>query len=134
MGYSYSDDVSVFLVCSGVAVFYLIIVPVLFYYPLRSHRSWVEKNGMFSRVITSEKVSESKSGVLKIENPLPKLFSEGKKSLEFHSNVDNTHNTVIENKTYSIADEILKLKNMMDQGLLTEEEFSAAKNKLLRDD
>jgi hypothetical protein len=31
----------------------------------------------------------------------------------------------------SIADEILKLKNLMDQGVLTKEEFEAQKKKLL---
>jgi hypothetical protein len=34
-------------------------------------------------------------------------------------------------QTTSVADEILKLKNLMESGIITEEEFEAQKKKLL---
>lgn len=44
---------------------------------------------------------------------------------------DNNAPTIIENNSFSTADEIQKLATLKDKGLLTEEEFNAKKAQIL---
>lgn len=47
------------------------------------------------------------------------------------SNTGNTQAQAIQQNTFSVADELSKLKALLDSGILTQEEFDQQKNKIL---
>ena len=89
------------------SVFYLVITQKLFLNPLRNHRDWVERNGIFSN---KEKPLMSKS--------------------------DKSEINIVrgENKSYSVADELMKWAKLKEDGHITEQEFNEARKKLLQGD
>jgi hypothetical protein len=58
---------------------------------------------------------------IQIKKPYPKIQPKIKKRLEENNKVVETSN----------ADEILKFKNLLDSGIITQEEFDAKKKQLL---
>lgn len=89
-----------------IAFAYLVLVHVLFFNPLRSHREWVAVNGIFSTKPKSamQPNSESEMDIIKGE----KL------------------------KQCSVADELIKWAKLKEDGHISEEEFNEARKKLLK--
>lgn len=83
----------------------IILVKLLYLKPLRNHSEWVTVNGTFS---STPKV------------PLPENSKTG---------VDILQSEKL--KPYSVADELLKWAKLKEDGLISEEEFSEARSKLL---
>jgi len=65
----------------------------------------------------------------KSDNDLAKQIRD--KIYELQSNQDQSRNATIINETSSTADEILKFKQLLDAGVITQEEFDAKKKQLL---
>lgn len=83
---------------------------------------------------------ESKGGVMHaVSDENTVIFSNGsqyKHALEIKEYIEKLNNepvtqTVIQQSTISVADEIRKLKELLDEGLLTQEEFDEQKKRLL---
>lgn len=104
--YYYDDEFYISLILTGIAFAYLIVVQVLFYIPLSSHREWVEVNGIFSTKSKSDRNSNIQSEVDIIK---------GEKL-----------------RQYSVADELTKWAKLKDDGHISEEEFNEARTKLLK--
>lgn len=81
------------------------IFNALFFRPMEEHQNWIIKNGIFS-----DKPNEQSM----LDNAKEKIQNFQKP------------------QTCSAADELLKWKSLLDQGVITEEEFSARKEKLLK--
>lgn len=62
----------------------------------------------------------------------PKLADEIKNSIHIAQNKVQTTNQTITNSTLSNADEILKYKKLLDEGIITQEEFERKKEQLLK--
>ena len=102
----YHDELFISLIFLTIAFAYLVVVQILFYTPLRNHSEWVSVNGIFSakpRSVTTDAV-KSKMDIIKGE----KL------------------------KQYSVADELIKWAKLKEDGHISEEEFSQARDKLLK--
>ena len=98
--------ISISLVLAGICVVYLILVKTLFLKPLTSHSEWVAVNGMFSAKAKSIQKTKSESEVDIIK---------GEKL-----------------KQYSVADELIKWGKLKEDGLISEDEFNEAREKLLK--
>jgi hypothetical protein len=103
--YSVRNEAIISVSCMGIAGFYLFICSVLFHKPLRRHRDWVEKNGIFSN---KPRTVKQESEVVDIS------IIRGEKL-----------------KTFSVADELLKWAKLKEEGLISEQEFNEARKKLL---
>jgi hypothetical protein len=68
--YARSSDSISFLFAAGVALTYIILINVLFFKPLKSHREWIEKNGIFSSISDS-----TPSNISIIQNEKLKQYS-----------------------------------------------------------
>ena len=90
----------------GISIAYLKAVNNLFYKPLKRHSEWVAINGIFSGKSKSDikSATESEVDIIKAE----KL------------------------KQYSVADELMKWGKLLEEGLISEDEFNQAKAKLLK--
>lgn len=102
----YDDVFFASLICSAIALAYLIAVQVLFYSPMNRHREWVEANGIFS---TKTKPNTSTN---------------------VQSEVDIIKGEKL--KQYSVADELTKWAKLKEDGYISEEEFNEARAKLLK--
>lgn len=102
----YDDLFFGFLIFTGIACAYLIVVQVLFYSPLKKHREWVAVNGIFSTKPRSDKSASNQSEVDIIK---------GEKL-----------------KQYSVADELIKWAKLKEDGHISEDEFNEARSKLLK--
>jgi hypothetical protein len=87
-----------------IAIAYLLLLKKLFLEPLEKHRAWVEVHGIFSKKSGSKKISSERNGI--------DIIKGGEKS-------------------YSVADELLKWSQLKEAGHISEKEFKDAKNKLL---
>jgi len=77
------------------------IINMLFYRPLESHKDWIAQNGVFSD--TEERDTQTTTGIM------------GRDKLS----------------SFSIADEMIKWNDLLEKNLITQDEFDAAKKKLL---
>lgn len=103
----YDDSTATgFFVTALVLAFYIIAMHTLFLKPLRSHRDWVEKNGIFA--------GKEKSSQAALPNSEVSII----KGEKF--------------KSYSVADELLKWAKLKEEGHITEEQYNEARNKLLQ--
>lgn len=100
------DDVLGFTTAAGVLIFYIVAMHILFLAPLRAHRDWVEKNGIFAGKdrASQDNPPHSELSIIKGEN-----F-----------------------KSYSVADELLKWAKLKEDGHITEDQYNEARNKLLQ--
>ncbi len=107
--YCWSSDKNKFFISMFLAALsfaYLILVQVLFLNPLKSHREWVVVNGIFS--------------------------SKPKSAMQSSTGAEMSIMNAEKLKQYSVADELLKLAKLKEDGHITEEEFSEARKKLLK--
>jgi hypothetical protein len=104
---SYRDDTFfAWLMLTGIAFAYLIVVQVLFYSPMNRHREWVEVNEIFSTK--------------------PKSYNDSKNQSE----VDIIKGEKL--NQYSVADELTKWAKLREDGHISEKEFNEARTKLLK--
>lgn len=96
------------IVLSVPAMGYYFAVEQLFYRPLKSRYLWVEHNGIFSSRATE---------LTDTSNQVELDIVKGERL-----------------KQYSVADELLKLAKLKDEGHITEDEFKKAKAELLEKD
>ena len=87
---------------AAISLIYLILINVLFFNPLKSHKEWIKTNGIFS----------SKP---KVTNPVAE------------PNIVKSENL----KQYSVANELIKWAKLKDDGHISEEMFNKVRNKLL---
>ncbi len=81
------------------------IFDILFFKPLEEHQEWILQHGIFADKPNEKSMIDTTKEILQ----------SCKKS-----------------QSCSIADELLKWKSLLDQGVITEEEFNAKKEKLLK--
>lgn len=81
------------------------IFNALFFRPMEEHQNWIVQQGIFS-----DKANEQS------------LLASAKEKMQNFQKP----------QTCSVADELLKWKSLLDQGAITEEEFSARKEKILK--
>lgn len=99
--------------------------------PLRSVTAVsYESKGFFS-VMAKVSILASGSDGKKIEVPKSSKSEKLIKEINDYIAESNSSKQPIDNSKSSIADEILKLANLKNQGVLTEEEFQQQKQKLL---
>lgn len=100
------ENVFVALVLLAINVAYMIFVKALYLSPLRKHREWVANNGIFSKTSRSSRRGGSGSDmkIIKGENM----------------------------RSYSVADELSKWAKLRDEGVVSEQEFKEARNKILQ--
>ncbi|WP_122340421.1 SHOCT domain-containing protein [Pseudomonas caricapapayae] len=91
-----------FIMC-GIAIFYIMIMNFLFLNPLRSHSTWIEKNGIFS--------AKAKD----VPEPNAVDIIKGERL-----------------RTFSVADELTKWAKLKEDGHITDQEFNDARKKLLQ--
>ncbi|MGO3128309.1 MAG: SHOCT domain-containing protein [Luteimonas sp.] len=102
----YTEEFIGTLVISAIIIAYIIFVHTLFLSPLKSHRDWVALNGIFSK--TSREESKKQKG-----NEVKIIKGENMRS-------------------YSVADELSKWAKLRDEGVVSEQEFQEARNKILQ--
>lgn len=85
------------------AAVYMLIVDRLFCSPLRAHAEWVEKNGIFA------------------------TRPRGNRPTKHSVNIKVGSNSAL----FSVADELAKWAKLKEDGLITQDEFDAARRKLL---
>lgn len=94
------------LILTPIAVMMLMgLFNALFFRPMEEHQNWIIQHGIFA-----DKPNE-KSTIDNIKEKLQDLQKQ---------------------PSCSVADELLKWKSLLDQGVITEEEFSVRKEKLLK--
>lgn len=94
------------LILTPIAVMiFMGIFNVLFFRPMEEHQNWIVQHGIFS-----DKPNEQS------------LLDSAKEKMQ----------TFQKPQSCNVADELLKWKLLLDQGVITEEEFSARKEKLLK--
>ncbi len=96
------------LIAITVCLFYISISNKLFLEPLRRHKDWVEKNGIFSS-----------------------------KAKHFKSDLKSSEISIIRGeklRSFSVADELLKWAKLKEDGNITEQEYNEARKKLLQGD
>lgn len=98
-------DFYAMLFFSAICITYLVFVKFLFLDPLEAHREWIELNGIFSK---NSKLATPNNAASEVD------IIKGEKL-----------------KQYSVADELTKWVKLKEDGYITEEEFSAARKKLL---
>ena len=96
---------AVLLATPIVVSFFMSIFNNLFFKPLEEHKNWILEHGIFA-----DKPYEK--SILDIATEKLQSFQKP--------------------QSYSIADELLKWKALLDQGIITEEEFNTKKEKLLK--
>ncbi|RLA06692.1 MAG: hypothetical protein DRQ51_08585 [Gammaproteobacteria bacterium] len=105
--YNQQDDhvllymLSFFVTIIGATVMYFLF-SWLFFKPLLRHNKWVAENGIFSNIITKKAKTNS-----------AKIIGHDKLS------------------SFSVADEMIKWHDLLKKGLISQEEFDQAKQKLL---
>ena len=85
---------------------YIIFVKALYLSPLTSHKDWVVRNGILSRVARKDKNDMKRNA---------DIFTDQKKM-----------------QSYSVADELSKWSKLRDEGVVSEQEFQDARNKILK--
>ncbi|MCP5163326.1 MAG: SHOCT domain-containing protein [Hahellaceae bacterium] len=96
----------VFVVLVVICVAYMIFLNTLFLGPLKSHKVWVETNGIFSSKSKSETMANRRNDMDIIK---------GEKL-----------------KQYSVADELIKWAKLKEDGHISEDEFNEVRTKLLK--
>lgn len=86
-------------------ILFMGIFNTLFFRPMEEHQNWIVHQGIFSDKPNEQSMLDSaKEKIQNFQKP----------------------------QSCSVADELLKWKSLLDQGVITEEEFSARKEKLLK--
>ncbi len=138
-----------FVIISGGALFPLLLIPIYIYiylkklkYYYNKENFYIEKGVFFKNkeIIPIENIDsmESKNiigfkfinihvkgrfiNLINVKKPI----NEVQKFTEFKNKINN-----IKDNDQSTADEILKFKNLLDQGIITQEEFEKKKKELL---
>jgi hypothetical protein len=107
--YDYCTEYAVYLILSlFIYPVYSFIFNWLFYTPLNNRKEWVIANGIFTT--TEAKVNEPRTTPL---ISLPTFSIKGSSSL-------------------SVADELIKLNDLKEKGLVTQDEFNKLRQDLLR--
>jgi hypothetical protein len=140
-GWGVSDEELVFLFLgAAIPIAYLIAVSTLFYSPLKKHREWVVVNGIFSAKpksvtkpgIELEEVNIIKGEKLKQYSVVNEQFvssDDASSEVNFGNNLRS--DVALKMQQGSTADELLKWKNLLDEGAITQEEYEKAKRDLL---
>ena len=102
----YANEVTVSLATFAIIIAYMLIIHFLYFLPLRNHRDWVARNGIFSSTAIEEKKHQKANDIriIKGENM----------------------------RSYSVADELSKWAKLRDEGVVSEQEFQEARNKILQ--
>lgn len=104
--WKYDGEFGASATISAIIIVYMALVKKLYLHPLRNHRDWVATNGIFSSSSENDKQS-SKANDIKI------IKGENLRS-------------------YSVADELSKWAKLRDEGVVSEQEFQEARNKILQ--
>jgi hypothetical protein len=93
-----------FLVVSVFFLLFPLIVNYLFYKPLEEHQDWIIRYGIFADKPNEQSLLDvTKEKIQAFQKP----------------------------QSCNVADELLKWKSLLDQGVITQEEFDSRKNQLL---
>ena len=101
-----SELAIVWAIAAAVALGYFALAKVLLLNPMRGHEKWIEVNGIFS---TKPKAGASAAGQAGVS-----IVQGGRLS-----------------PSYSVADELIKWSKLREEGHVTQEQYNAAKDKLL---
>ncbi|MDR6739115.1 hypothetical protein J2X56_001101 [Herbaspirillum sp. 1173] len=103
--YDYDSLVIAEVFFLALSLFYYCILDRLYWRPLEAHQEWVARNGIFA--------TKEKPLATLVKNPSTKVVHAEKLA------------------SFSVADELLKWAKLREEGHITEEEYSDARNKLL---
>jgi hypothetical protein len=99
----YGDGATAGFAIGGVALAVMIVTHYLYTRVLDPYETWVSENGLFPARASSDRTSDNAASIVKVENL----------------------------RSFSVADELLKWSKLHHEGVISAEEYTAAKKRLL---